>query len=290
MVVLLLAQMKKWILEILLLSFSFSTLPSLHGEEILPDGAQVVVEIEADYQKGTYKDFLTQLHKQYERAGKAGLLKAIFEKAKTKGRKKFDDPKVLEALAKYKQTMKLLDEKRNTLLKEAIQEQPDLDIARRVQAVVSFPSDPEHKQLLDEFEKHKFKIPENPVGSLESKIAALENEFYMKSLLLDVAAVRAKKAVKFNKKKVVLMLEKLSKMENVAKSFKDSYWQSKLDRAKEAFHAENVYKIELDNLESLAQGKVEAKNDVEQKVKEIMMDYLQEKTSSFKPVAEIVQK
>ncbi len=277
----------KWIAEILAIAICTSSITPLHGEEAqLPSaGKQIVIEAETAYQKGEYDTFLEQLHEQYQNAGKAGALRGVFESAKA-------TIKPRSSPENYKAQVKELEKKRNERLLEAIEENPDAAIAKKVDSVIFFTLPEEFNNVLSELDSLKYKLPEDTKGSIENKVSALETEYYIKSLLLDIASHRSNSDPdQLAKKKIALSLEKLDKMESAAKEADDIIWIKKIQIAKAAYRADKAYRIDLSVLQSLAVGRINPENAVEKSVKQIMMDYLEQKRVSLdQRTAEIAKK
>ena len=280
--------MKKWIAEALALILSFSSQNMLHGSEThFPKaGKEIVQQVEEAYSKGGYDIFLSELHEQFQNAGKAGALRGVFESAKAAMQK--TPEQIEETRQKYRAEIKQLNQERNQRLLDVIAENPGLSIVQRVDSVAFFSLPEEQSTLLSELENLKFHIPETAEGTIENKISALETEYYIKSLLLDVGSHNAKTNSDTTMKKIALTLQKLDKMEDAAKEKKDHIWLEKVQKAKPAFLAEKAYRIDLNVLNDLATGKIAAENSVEEKVKEIMMEYQQQKQTVLP--SEIVQK
>ena len=66
--------MKKWIAETLALVISLTALTPIEAaENTLPShGHELITSVESSYKLGNYDGFFSDLHKQFESAGKAG--------------------------------------------------------------------------------------------------------------------------------------------------------------------------------------------------------------------------
>lgn len=256
--------MSKWIAELLALAISFSAQNALHGGEVISPGKTIVMETKERYQSGEYSTFLSQLHEQYQNAGQAGALRGLFESAKNAMKDRPSKAKIVE---------KEQNHERNQRLLKAAEENPDLEIVKRIDSVAFFNPTKEHQKLLNELEELKFHIPETAEATLENKISALETEYYIKSLLLDVASHHGKTGSDLTEKKVALQLEKFDKMEAAADEAGDFSRKKNLAKTRDAFLAESTYRADLSALDALATGTLAAENPVEEKVKEIMMEY-----------------
>ncbi len=272
----------KWIAELIALAISASAITPLgaHESTLLNPGNQIVSEVDASYRKGEYDIFLEQLHEQYENAGKAGVLRGLFESSKEAFKA---NPEALESqFAPMHSQIKELTKNRNQRLLDAIAADSSATIAKKVDSIIFFSLRSEHSQVLNDLDQLKFHIPESAEGTIENKMSTLETEYYIKSQLLDIATQQQKEpSVNLPKKKIALSLEKLDKMEDVAKEKNDSFWLEKIQLAKQANLLEKAHRVDLDILNGLALGKVQPENSVEQKVKEIMMDYLQQKRATI---------
>jgi len=269
--------MKKWIAEALALLLSVSTQTALYGAETTTpqSGKEIVRAAESSYSKGEYSTFLAKMHEQYQNAGKAGALRGIFESAKSA--MQITPEQIEQSREKYRNEIKKLNQERNQRLLEAIADNPSLSIVQRVDSIAFFSQSDEESKLLSELENLKFHIPETAEGTIENKISALETEYYIKNLLLDVANHVGKTNIDQTEKRIALALEKLGKMEQAAKENKAPNWEEKIQKVRAAFLADKAYRMDLAILNDLAEGNVAAENSVEEKVKQIMMEYQQQK-------------
>jgi len=269
---------KKWIAELVALTISITSWTPLHGENLSSPGNSIVMEVESAYKEGKYDQFLRDLHTHFQNAGRAGALRGIFESAKIAMKHQS-----AEAIEKRKNALNELDKKRNDLLLGAIAKDPESDIAKRVHSVVFYSIDPKCEAILQELDQLKYMIPETAAATIDNKISALETEYYIKSLLLDVGSLHGKKSSseEIAKKKIALALEKLDKMEEAAKDYGDKDWEEKIQIAKSGFRTERAFRVDLDVLQKLAFGNIAPKNPVEENVQEIMMEYQHEKQTSL---------
>lgn len=278
--------LKKWIAEALACIFLISSTSALDGSEnrFSRPGNQVVQEIDSAYQEGEYDSFLRQMHEHFQNAGRAGALRGIFESAKVAMSDRLND--VIAGLKAHRTEIARLNKERDQKLLEAIAGNPEEEIVQKVDSVVFSSPTLDQDDILKELEALKFEIPETALATIENKISALETEYYIKSLLLDIGAQQAKTPpTDTDKKKTILQLEKLDKMEEAAKDFNDPIWINKIEKAKAAFRAEKAFRMDYKVLENLGKGIIPVQNPVEEKVKEIMMEYLQQREQTLSHVA-----
>lgn len=276
--------LKKWIAEVIALALSFGTQATLEGGQIPQTGNQIVQQMDEAYQKGEYDAFLRALHSHYETAGKAGALRGIFESAKKAMQKTHHE--ILSGLKLKRHEIAKLSKERNQRLLQAVSENPDLDIVQKVDSVVFSSLTDEQDDILAELEALKFEIPETAQATIENKISAIETEYYIKSLLLDIGDHMTKVEIQdLEKKKIILGLAKLDKMSEAANEYGEKNWAKKIEKAKDAYRAQKAFSIDYEVLKNLAHGKLNPQNPVEEKVKEIMMDYLNQREQTLSEVA-----
>jgi len=276
--------LKNWIAEVIALALSFGTQATLEGAQTPPTGNQIVQQMDEAYQKGEYNAFLTALHAHYETAGKAGALRGIFESAKKAMQKTHHE--ILTSLKLKRHEVAKLSKERNQRLLHAVSENPDLDIVQKVDSVVFSSITDEQNDILTELEALKFEIPETAQATIENKISAIETEYYIKSLLLDIGDHMTKEEMQdLEKKKIILGLAKLDKMFEAANEYGEKKWAEKIEKAKGAYRAQKAFTIDYEVLQNLARGKFDPQNSVEEKVKEIMMDYLNQREQTLSEIA-----
>lgn len=266
---------KKWIAEGLVLLVSFTACNPLHGSEShsIPSGKAIVAEVEVAYKKGKYDSFLEQLDQQYKKAGKAGVLHSVFKKAKTSLKKQ-------QSLTDSEDKLQKLTQERNQRLLTLIEKSPKAEIAERIDSIVYYALQPQQTAFFDELEALREKVPEANGSTVENKISALETEYYIKSLLLDIANLHSGTSFEeLQAKKTALILEKLDRIEDVAKDFDDVTWRKKIQQAKPFFLAHRAYQIDSSHLKAMANGSISPQNSVEEKVQAIMMDYQQQQNA-----------
>ncbi len=282
--------MQKWLGEIFALLISLSSINQLHGDQQTDRGKEFVRQVETSYQNGEYDVFLSQLHQEYQNAGKAGAIRGVFESAKSAIK---DSPEeIKEKIEDNRKELAELRKERDKQLLEAITTNPQLPIADKVDSVVFRNTSSEQIQVLKELDNLKYHIPETAIGTIDNKISALETEYHIKSLLLDVASQTANtpsSGLKNNR--IALGLEKLDKMEQAAKEANDKIWIKKIQIAKQAFRSEIAFNTDFQVLQALAMGTVQPQNSVEEKVKEIMIDFQSKKQGAYdRNLAQVTQK
>lgn len=225
---------------------------------------QIVKEAEAGYQSGKYKHFLEAVQVEFERAGNTGLVGQA-HKALKGSSAKFDEVS--------KKSDQLMAE-RNQKLLVAVEGHDDLAITEKVKSIAAYAPAKEEGAALKYIEKLIYKTPTSKEMDLEEKIAAIEFEYFAKTSFLGLA-LGQKEGKKLNEdKRIALQLEKLDKMEKAVAASADETWKKRIQLARQGFEAHYIHQLEMAYFKDLAIGVVQPQNDVEGKVKEIMIDYL----------------
>ncbi len=226
-------------------------------------GTQLVKEIEDSYRQGQYDAFLKGLNTEFERAGKSGLLKTVFEKMKKGATHKLSSEKAQELL-----------KERNQKLLALCAEHPELDISKRIESIAHPTLDEEHEKALSEIEALRYELSDSKEISVKDALAAIETQSRLKNALYEVAAEKSGSDFDTRmKKKAVLALEKLEKMQRVAEKYNDPAWIDKVKKARLGYEADLVRQIDWEAVKDLTSGKTSPQNDTEKKVVEVMRDY-----------------
>ncbi|NGX45246.1 MAG: hypothetical protein K940chlam2_00391 [Chlamydiae bacterium] len=275
--------MKKFIAKILLGLFSVTAFTPLHANEsdIPEPGHKIVREVQQDYQNGKYDEFLSALHAEYERAGKAGVLRGLFESMKS------SMPKELLT----GQLNPLKDSERNQKLLAITTEHSELAVSKKVEGLLITPLDGETEEIFAELEALKYHLPEEDTATTENKISAIETEYHIKISLLEVAGMRSDSSMDERYKKIAaLQFEKMAKLEAAVKESEDSPWKEKIASARGSFENYLAARLDYLSLKDLAAGKIKASNPTEEKVKEVMSGYLAQRQEAMRTqMSEIAQ-
>jgi hypothetical protein len=274
--------LKKWIAKLTLIALSIGVIVPLQA--YTSSSSRQIEILEASYANGEYDTFLAELDEQYKRAGKAGVLRGLFESVKKVNK----DESVSAQVEAIRATREQRDKERNRRLQEIATANPDLEISQKIQSLTSSPLSEQEKQILKELSALKIHIPEDTAPTIENKISALETEYHIKMLLLRGALFQSKTpSDNLHQKLQALTLQKFDRMEKAAKEYQSQEWMEKIAIAKEANHHLSVSAEESKELFALVTDAREPQNAVEEKVKQVMMDYINEWAGS---PTELVQK
>jgi len=264
---------RHWLTTLGLLLAHFMTGSPLEARSshLPPTGKEVVLEVEAAYNRGEYDSFLNALHHEYERAGKAGAIRGVFEVARIVMQEK---PKSEKTRVAPNETRSGVEQKRNRRLLEVIDASSNEEIAKIIDAVVFYSISSDALAILDQLSALKYVLPENAKGTVANKISALETEYTIKSHLLDIANIRSGSSPdELSKKKIALTLEKFARMKEAALHKKDLEWVAKIEKAQYAYQSQRKFSWNFKILQDIGRGKIFTENSVEEKVKQIMMEY-----------------
>jgi hypothetical protein len=228
----------------------------------IPLGKDVVAAATIAYEKGEYEPFIASLKAEIERAGKAGVIKNLFEKMKegaAKGEEKKIDP----------ETVRLLSEK----LQSICAKEPQLDICKRVDQVAAFTLPPDQEAALQTFKALRYKLPEGKEPlTVEHKLSFIETRFRLLIALLDIAFTKAKTDHETRiKKQTALCLEKFARMKKVVGE--DAAWQEKIALASAATQAKLAYQLDWRVLKEITAAEVApTTSPVEAEIAQVMRE------------------
>lgn len=246
--------MKKQLFKICIIFLSF--LP-LCGLLLHADNNNFLKSVEQSYQAGDYTRFLKSLDDEYKKAGKAGIISSVHKE-----------------MNKWNSTQES-DLFQDFRVKELCSENADVEICKKINAIASLALTDQQIEAVKFFHSLKNKKQEKGDNSPEGKLAAVQAEYDIKMALLKLAIARKDKAATLDaKKKIVLNLDKFKKMEQVASKFPDPRWKALVQNAKAAFANSYEARSEFAYLKDLAAGKVSPKDQTEEKMKELVNDFL----------------
>jgi hypothetical protein len=242
--------MKKWILILLMLATASSLL--LHA-----DSNPYLKDIEKSHQAGEYNKFLKSLDEEYKKAGKAGVLSAVF--AEMKKWRAAGDAELFQDFR----------------VKEICQDHSDAEVCKKIETIASLSLSDRQMEAVKFFHSLKGKKVDQDLHNPENRLAAIQTEYEIKMTLLRLALARKEpKALLDPKKKIVITLEKFKKMEEAAAKFEDPKWSQLVQDAKEAFIHSYEARSEFAYLKDLASGKIAPKDPVEEKLKTVVHAFL----------------
>ncbi|MCI0382463.1 MAG: hypothetical protein L0207_05390 [Chlamydiae bacterium] len=264
----------------------------LFGPLYADEQENIVKHVEREYAQGKYQKFLKSLDEEYARAGKAGLVRNLYDYLKKKNKLGFlanaKDEKTRAIYKNWHDELGNLAKQREEKLKQICVDQTGLDICLLITRVVSFSLDPKEEEAFRYLEILHYYLPDNNKSTPENKLAAIEMEYHMKKLLLDAVSLGKKEKQDLHEKRIVLALEKLNKMVDVAKSF-GGKWDEMISIAKNSFGKFYGHQIDLDHLQELAEEKIQPANETEQKAKEIMGDFLEKRKTLNEKYLSLIQ-
>lgn len=226
-------------------------------------GMEVVIEGKQSYEQGKYKRFIKALNAEFEKAGKSGLLKQVYEKMKDGAEK------AKTRLEKDLEQLRL----RNVKLLEACAKDPDLEICKRVESVVAFNLSSDQQDALEAIKSLRYRLPEGKKpANLVERLSLVETRYRMMSALLEIAFEKSKADLETRiKKQEALALEKFSRMKKIAKD--DPIWSERIAVASQASEARLANRLDWSVLRDLAGGKIAAKNSAEVEIAQVLKEF-----------------
>lgn len=233
------------------------------------DPSVAFAEIDAQYQAGEYKNFLEALHTKYLNDREQGKLQEFIQEVKAD----YKDPK---GLAKQVET---LDQERNGKLREILKQNPDAPISIVITQLFSSDTcskdEKEVWDYLNNLEKGSFA---NSTDPFEKSLQEVQEEFALKKLMLQssyLSGEKSKEAVM--NQHVILEEEKLQKILALCQGSTNPMAKKIVASSSDVFPKYVKAKISTMYIFSLIQGEVAPRDEVEKKVKDILVEYRDKK-------------
>lgn len=255
------------------LLFVFMTLTSFNVYGAPLSGKETVLNVETAYNRGDYTRFLRDLDREYKRAGKAGALRGVFEVARTVSHEK----PTQKLAADVMEQLRNVEQKRNRRLLQVIEHSSPTKMAQIIDEVVFNAPSKEEITLLQQFSAFKEELHENHEQLFLDQVSTLEMEYVIKAHLLNIGHIRSgSSAEELAKKKMALHFEKFARMQQIARKKGEKTWVEKIEQARVADKRQTALNWNLYLLQEASIDSQLAEKNVEEKVKQIMMEYQHE--------------
>ncbi|WP_420421499.1 hypothetical protein [Simkania sp.] len=238
-----------------------------------PPEPKFMDELLSSYQSGEYDTFLKRVHEKYQEASDKWEYNHLLEERKKLSSvvQDFDADKSGE----FKKKITALHEEENRELVELCLSEPNCPLSREVKDMVFFSPSKHEQESLDYLATLNWKFKGDGTSQLENNLIAIDTEFWLKTLALDVLATQNQlDEVTYLKKRAVLQLEKLKQME-LAVQGKDVDPKVKdyISTAKKIYPKVQASSMTRKFLHDLATNRVQPETAVQEKMKEVVVKY-----------------
>lgn len=238
-----------------------------------PPEPKLIDEILNSYQSGEYESFLQSVHEKYQEATDKWEYNHLLEERKKLSSvvQDFDAAKTSE----FKKKMTALHEAENRELVELCLSEPNCPLTREVKEMIFFTPSQYEQESLDYLSTLNWKFKGDGKTFLENKLIAIDTEFWLKTLALDVLATQNQlDEMTYLKKRAVLQLEKLKQMELAVQGQDvDPKIKGYITTAKKIYPQVQASSITRKFLHDLATNRVQPANAIQEKMKEVVTKY-----------------
>jgi hypothetical protein len=248
---------------------------SIQKEQTISSQQKLIDAVLADYRAGKYSDFLKDTHEEYQELEKKFAHNELLEE-----RKKFSTmvhDYRLEKSSPLQEKITSLHEAQNRELLEICLNYPNEKISLEVHDMIFFSPTKKEKESLDYIHALSHKFKGDGLSPLENRLIAIDIEFWLKNIALEIAYTQKKTDHdSFAKKALVLQLEKIKQMEEACKGdLIDPKTKSHVDTAvavlPKIYAASATHKYLL----ALGQGKMTSSTPAEKEMQAVMAKYLE---------------
>jgi hypothetical protein len=280
--------MKKFLL-VPLLAMSL-TLPLIGGEETAqnePANVEQVTSPEqklidavlADYRAGKYNHFLKESDDDYQESEKKFAHNDLLEQRKKLSTMVHDYG--VDKTTTLQKKIAALHEAQNRELMEICLSHPNEKISREVRDMVFFSPSKQEQESIDYIHGLSLKFKGDGLSPIENKLISIDTEFWLKNMALEIAHVQKKTdSASFEKKALVLQLEKIKQMEEACKGdLVDIKIKSHVDSAAAVLPKVYASAATHKHLLALGRGKITPSTSAEEKMQAVMAKYLEKEAA-----------
>ncbi|MEN9653994.1 MAG: hypothetical protein RL235_106 [Chlamydiota bacterium] len=235
------------------------SLTKIQQEESVRQGTVAITAIRQAYLAGEYDEFLKEADRAYMHAKEKNELTALID---LRNADAVDSEWAINA-------QKLMQEK-NRLLMELVADKDDA-FSQKVQSAARSTVTEEQNQALRSLAELRLKKPGSGQTSEENQLIDLDLEYEFKALRVDLPGTPSVKEPR--ELQIVLRMEKMDKMIQMAKSFQDANWQHTVTLAAERFDERLAGLWDADDLNRMVTGRLEARTEVEKNAVSILKAY-----------------
>lgn len=219
-------------------------------------GKEIVSDVRNGYEAGEYNEFLTEMDQSYKEADLAQLIEMRQKNVPEDFQKKWEE----DFLA--------LQKKRNHELKAAISDKENSLIAEKVRFFTGQIVTPEQEKALSKLNSFIAMAPGQGTNEDENTLIAIDLEYEYKLL-----HAKSQDEQDLQKKGLALRMEKMDKMVEASKNFKDASLKGAVGIASATLDARLAKNLDGVDLNSLAKNEKHLQDPSASKIIEIMQSY-----------------
>ena len=202
-------------------------------------GEKAVSAVRAAYEKGEYREFLSEMTRSYEQADLQGLIET----------RQNEIP--LDVQEQWEEKFSNLQKKKNQELLSAVSDEDDSPFAKKVRSAAANLSTPEQEKAISKLNSFIMMAPNTGANEDENRLIQIDLEYEYK-LLHAQLPVEAESPQKQQEYQLALRMEKMDRMVSASKNFEDSSLRQAVALAAANFDARLARNVDGADLNKLA--------------------------------------
>ena len=236
---------------------------------------KMIEEVLADYHAGCYRSFLQRSDADFQKSQTEWKNIPFLEQRKKLSKAISDQG--LDKKCEFKQKIVALQEAQDQELLEIALNHPNEKISREVRDMIFFSPSKEEEKSIEFVHALSLKSKGDGNSPIENKLIAIDTEFWIKTLALEISKAQNKiDQDTFQKQLLVLHLEKIRQMRNACEeSGNDQETKSCVETAAAVLPKLYASAATRKYLNALGKKKVAPRDSLEQEFQRVMVKYLE---------------
>lgn len=239
-------------------------------------GKEVVSTLRQAYERGDYNQFLSEMDASYQQAIANHDLDGLIQMRQKEIPTSLQD--------QWEGQFFALQTEKNKELLSAISDEDNSLFAQKVRSLAAILSTPEQEKAVSKLNSLVIKAPKTGVNPDENRLIDIDLEYEYKSLHAQLPSSETS-PLAMQDQQTILRMEKMDKMVEAAKSFKDLSLKQAVGLAAANFDARLARNLDGADLNVLVKKQVKPANETEEQVFAILTIYQQQFSELMKQIA-----
>lgn len=248
-------------------------------EQVASPEQKLIDSVLADYRAGKYNSFLKQADEEYQESERKWKHNDLLEQRKKLSTMVHDYG--IDKTSPLQEKITALHEAQNRELLEICLNHPNEKISSEVRDMIFFSPNKQEEESIEYIHNLSLKFKGDGLSPIENKLITIDTEFWLKNMALEIAQVQKKMDLSsFEKKSLVLQLEKIKQMEEACKGdLVDVKIKSYVDTAATVLPKVYASAATHKHLLALGRGKLAPTTPAEKEMQAVMAKYLEKEAA-----------
>ncbi|MCP5506640.1 MAG: hypothetical protein H7A38_07150 [Chlamydiales bacterium] len=248
-------------------------------EQTLSPQQKLIDAVLADYRAGKYNNFLKQSDEDYKDSEKKFAHNDLLEQRKKLSTMVHDYGN--EKTTSLQEKITALHNAEHRELMKICLKHPNEKISSEVRDMIFFSPSKKEQESIEYIHGLSLKFKGDGLSPIENKLIAIDTEFWLKNMALEIAHVQKKTDQdSFEKKALVLQLEKIKQMQEACKGdLTDVKIKSYVETAATVLPKVYASSATHKHLLALGRGKVAPSTPAEQEMQGVVAKYLEKEAA-----------